>query len=282
LIRLIDSLGAKEDVPPLQVFITTHSPVALRELKGEQLWVSRVDPNTHDLRQVGSDDAIQSTIRIFPEAFLAPTVIVCEGASEVGLIRGLDQYRVTSGEQSFAAQGVALIDCGGGSADRPFQRATAFQSLGYRTAIVRDDDTKPSADVQTGYTNNGGHSISWREGRALEDELFASLSDSAVEELLQRAIDLHGEDLIDSHIKSTSDNKYQLQTVKGQSLIAGFDAAVRIMLGKASRRKKAGWFKSVTWMEGVAKDIVGPDLPNADEEFKQLIDSIFTWIQHAG
>src|SRR5690606_14535143 len=41
IIRLIGSLGAKETPPPLQVFMTTHSPVALRELSGNQLFVAR-------------------------------------------------------------------------------------------------------------------------------------------------------------------------------------------------------------------------------------------------
>ena len=35
IIRLLDSLGAKEASPSLQVFMTTHSPVALRELEAE-------------------------------------------------------------------------------------------------------------------------------------------------------------------------------------------------------------------------------------------------------
>jgi predicted ATP-binding protein involved in virulence len=34
LARLLDSLGAKDAAPPLQVFMTSHSPVAIRELSG--------------------------------------------------------------------------------------------------------------------------------------------------------------------------------------------------------------------------------------------------------
>ena len=37
IIRLLDSLGAKDTNPSLQVFMTTHSPVALRELRGDRL-----------------------------------------------------------------------------------------------------------------------------------------------------------------------------------------------------------------------------------------------------
>lgn len=41
IIRLLGSLGAKETHSPLQVFMTTHSPVVLRELSGDQLFVAR-------------------------------------------------------------------------------------------------------------------------------------------------------------------------------------------------------------------------------------------------
>ncbi|MDB5824867.1 MAG: ATP-dependent endonuclease [Herminiimonas sp.] len=41
LMRLLDSLGAKDATQPLQVFMTTHSPVTLRELAGNQLFVVR-------------------------------------------------------------------------------------------------------------------------------------------------------------------------------------------------------------------------------------------------
>ena len=41
LLRFLDSMGAKDTKQPLQVFIITHSPVALRELSGDQLYVVR-------------------------------------------------------------------------------------------------------------------------------------------------------------------------------------------------------------------------------------------------
>ena len=85
---------------------------------------------------------------MYPDAFLAPNVILCEGASEVGLVRGLDQYRTANGHDAITAQGTALVDCGGGDADRPFERATAFHALRYRAAVVGDDDKKPTAAVE--------------------------------------------------------------------------------------------------------------------------------------
>lgn len=282
IIRLLGSLGAKETPPPLQVFVTTHSPVALQELAGNQLFVTRPGADKHDVLTVGTANEIQSTIRKYPDAFLAPSVVVCEGASEVGLVRGLDQYRAANGYDAITAQGTALLDCGGGDADMPFKRASAFRALGYRAAVVRDDDKKPTAGVEAAFIANGGTVVAWREGRALEDELFLSLTDDAVDKLIDRAIELHGEELVNEHIKSASQNGKDLNAIRMEALIEGVTTESRQILGRAARSKKAGWFKSVTWMEAVARDVVGPDLESAEVGFRALVEKAFAWTNNAG
>jgi predicted ATPase len=282
IIRLLSSLGAKDASPPLQVFMTTHSPVALRELSGDQLFVTRNGPEKHHIQKAGTTDDIQSTLRLYPDAFLAPNVILCEGASEVGLIRGLDQYRTENGRDSITACGTALVDCGGGDADRPFKRAASFRALGYRAAVVRDDDRKPTAASEAAFIADGGKVVSWRAGRALEDELFLSLTDSAVGKLLERAVELHGEDLINDQIKAASQNARDLSTIRTEALIDGVSPESRAFLGKAARTKKAGWFKSVTWMEAASRDIVAPDLASADCGFRELVERIFALPDDAG
>ncbi|MHB1328713.1 MAG: ATP-dependent nuclease [Gemmatimonadales bacterium] len=282
LIRFLGSLGAKETSPPLQIFMTTHSPVALRELSGNQLFVVRGTVQRHDIRVVGTADGIQSTIRRYPDAFLAPKVVVCEGASEVGLIRGLDQYRAARGGGSVSAQGTALVDCGGGDADKTFERAEAFRLLGYKVAIVRDDDKKPTAAVEAAFLASGGTVVAWRDGRALEDELFLSLTDDGVSKLLDRAIELHGEGLVDDHIKSASQNTMDLDGILTESLVDGIAPESRAVLGKAARGKTARWFKSVTRMEDAARDIVGPDIANAEPGFRERVRRLFLWASDAG
>lgn len=281
IIRFVDSLGAKELKPPLQVFMTTHSPIALRELAGSQLFVTRPMIDAHEVMIVGTDDDVQGTIRSFPDAFLASSVIICEGGTEVGLIRGLDQCRTANGQVSIIALGTALADSGGGDADRALRRAAAFRSLGYRAAVVRDDDKKPSADAERAFVANGGMVVAWRDGRTLEDELFLSLSDVSVCKLLDRAAELHGEKLIDEHVKSASQNARDLRAIRAEAVTTGISLESRQFLGKAAKSKRAGWFKTVTCMEEVARDIVGPDLANADAGFRTLIDQLFSWTTNA-
>ena len=81
IIRFLHSLGTKETKAPIQAFMTTHSPVALCELSGNQLFVVRRRDDGHKAFMAGADNEVQSTLRLFPDAFLAGTVIVCEGAS---------------------------------------------------------------------------------------------------------------------------------------------------------------------------------------------------------
>ncbi|MBN8925664.1 MAG: ATP-dependent endonuclease [Rhodospirillales bacterium 69-11] len=274
IIRLIASLGAKEKNPPLQVFATTHSPVAVRELAASQLHVVRKQGDHHEVIPVGAAaDDVQGTIRRFPEAFLASSVIVCEGASEVGLLRGLDLYLVRQGKsdyQSLAAKGVALVDAGGVS--QLYDRVNAFVALGFRALALRDDDKQPPADVEQAFLHGGGTVVMWRSGRALEDELFQSLPDDAVLALIDRGIELHGEKLIDDHLRSASGGKLSLSD-RGALLLP----ANRPVVGKAARSNK-GWFKTVSWMEDVAADIIGPHLIAADEGFQERVLDVFRWM----
>ena len=82
IIGFLGSLGAREKVPPLQVFATTHSPVAVRELSAAHLHVVRTgEDGPLVLPAFDHAEQVQGTMRVYPEAFLGRKVIVCEGAS---------------------------------------------------------------------------------------------------------------------------------------------------------------------------------------------------------
>lgn len=281
IVRFLGSLDAKKSNSPLQVFMTTHSPVALRELSGNQLLITRPGSTKHQLLAAGVSDPIQKALRLYPDAFLAKTIIACEGASEVGFVRGIDLHRTGKGGIAIAAQGVALVDCGGGSSDNPFERAKAFLSLGYRVAVFRDNDKEPTKGVESEFSDNGGRVFTWEKGNALEDALFMSMSDEAVGKLLDRAVQIHGSELIDEHIKSASGNTLDLAGIRVEGLADGYSVATRQCLSKAAQFKRKGWFKSVTWMEDVANDIVAPNLAGAKSGFIAIVDAIFEWCGNA-
>ncbi|WP_460044417.1 ATP-dependent nuclease [Pseudomonas sp. S2_H01] len=281
LVRFMDSLGAKEAQPPLQVFLTTHSPVALRELSGDQLFIVRALNGAHHVRQAGVTDAIQSTLRADPEAFLAKRIIVCEGASEVGLMRGLDQFWCSEGRPSFLATGGAYVNVNGGSPDNCYVRGKALLSLGYQVFVIVDADKEVTPEVQNAFLQAGGQSATWGQGRCLEVELFQSLSDQAIDALLTKALEVREPELVLAHIREKSAGALTLEVIQSTRPALPYPPTVRSVLGVASSVRRNGWYKSVTTYEYIAKHIIGPDLANAHPGFRAIIDRVRDWIHAA-
>jgi predicted ATPase len=281
LARLLDSLGAKDDGESLQTFMTSHSPVALRELTADQVFVVRAHLDRHRVRRVGAVDDIQGMLRKNAEAFLAKSIVVCEGASEVGFGRGLDNYWSSKGHISFFALGGAYVDTGGSDPDRCFEQGSALLKIGYRVLVLADADKPPTADVVQAFHNSGGASVTWRQGRALEDELFHSLSDVGIDALLNKAIDNLGRDLVDDHIKSKSGGQVDLSDIELERIFDAYTDETKTLLAISSKTKGNGWFKSITGFQEVANDIVGPHLAEADTDFQVLINNFQNWIHAA-
>jgi hypothetical protein len=261
--------------------MTSHSPVAVRELSGDHVCVVRAHAGQHYVLKVGIADDVQSTLRADPEAFLAKSVVVCEGASEVGLARGLDQFWVGQGRPSFFALGGAYVDVGGSNPDRCFTRGTALLRLGYRVLVFVDADKPPTPDVVAAYQALGGQTLTWRAGRTLEDELFRSLGDGAIDALLEKAIEVVGRDLVEAHIASKSNGQRTLNAVELDRLLEGHSDATKELLGTASRIRGAGWFKSLSTYQEVAMNIVGPNLATAEAGFQAIVEQLCAWTHAA-
>lgn len=277
LMRFLDSLGAKDAAVPLQVFMTTHSPVALRELSGSQLFVVRTYAGRHYVLRAGSTDEVQSTLRADPEVFLSKSIIVCEGASEVGFARGFDQMWTGLGATSFLAHGGSYANAGGGSPDNSLRRGAALCRLGYRVLVFVDADKPATADVMEAFLAAGGQVLTWRPGLTLEDELFRSLSENALDALLAKAEEVVGADLMSDHIRSKSNGAATLESIRIDRLVFGYPPATRELLGTASRIRNSGWFKSLTIYQEIAKNIIGPDLANAEPGFKAISDQLWNF-----
>jgi hypothetical protein len=56
-------------------------------------------------------------------------------------------------------------------------------------------------------------------------------------------------------------------------------AETRTALGTAARTRRAGWFKSVSTMEAISREIVAPNLLAANAGFREIIDRAFEWMR---
>ena len=285
IIKFLDSLGAKEDraKAPLQVFMTTHSPTVLRELSKEQLYILRHDDDKHHCIYFGEKDDVQGTIRRFPEAFLGSAILVCEGASEVGFIRGLDQYRSkTTNSPSIHALGVCLVDAGG--VDNIYKRALPLINAGYRVAVLRDDDKSPDKDAEESFIDKGGRIFSWQEGHSIEDAIFLSVSDGEIFKIVDYAIKIHGDKLIEDHFQTVSQNKFSIADCeKIFSQGEGTDEEwvdAKEWISAASKTKSTPWFKNVSAMEYIGRKIIAPNLSESAPIFYQTITEFFSWAEN--
>lgn len=271
IIQFLNALGAKDSEPSLQVFMTSHSPVVVRELGLAPLTISRRGSHGPELKRAGDHPELQGTARLFPEAFLAKSVLVCEGATEVGYVRGIDQWQADRGHPSLHAAGTCLISGGG---DEMLKRASAFLALGYRTALLRDDDKRPDP-VEEASFKSSGKVFKWQEGQKIEVEIFASIPTDAAIALLDLALEDLEEHVLDAQLSSASGNKVSIASIRAEALLGELRPLSRKALGEASGRK-AGWFKSVGAMERAAREIIGPNLPRG-EPFKRMTAQIRQW-----
>jgi predicted ATPase len=275
IIQFLNALGAKDFEPSLQVFMTSHSPVVVRELGLTPLTIARRGSHGPDLKRAGDHTELQGTARLFPEAFLAKSVLVCEGATEVGFVRGIDQWCADRGKPSFHAAGTCLVSGGG---DEMLKRASAFAALGYRTALLRDDDKRPDPAEEAMFELSG-EVFKWQEGRKIEEEIFASVSSGAAIALLDLALEDMEQQVLDAQLSSASGNKVSIASIREEALAGELSPISREALGKASGRK-SGWFKTVGAMERAAREIIGPNLV-AGKPFRLTTAQIRRWTLNA-
>lgn len=277
--KLLNELGSKDTPSTQQVFITTHSPYVLRELQASQLHVVRklhqtTDPDlSHRIYSLGWGDVQQATLRVCAEAFLSKAVIVCEGKTEIGLVRGIDLYRHDVSSPTILEKGVYCADGGG---DSMFQRAQVFRSLGYPTSIFKDSD-KADDHAQQAFdmADIDVPIYEWGNGNATEDALFLSCPGSQIRELLDLAVLRKGRESVDAHIKAVSSNTASLDECYNN-----FQEQHRVYLAKAANKKS--WFKDIEPAEFIARNIISPHYKEFDSALTTTLDSLFQWAQKQG
>jgi hypothetical protein len=296
IVRLLHMVGSKEPQVSRQVFMTTHSPVVLRELAASQLFVVRPpaaeverpapdgpgvaedagaevpeqqQPEHHTVVLAGTDEAAQATLRACAEAFLSPAVLICEGKTEVGLIRGIDLHNSDMGQTSMTALGVYPGDGGG---DNTFQRALAFARLGYRTAIFRDADKAPAAADLTAATTHRIPIFEWEAGNATENQIFTAVPTDCIRQLLNIAVGRCGSAAVDAHIQNVSERRFTFAQCN-----EAFHDDMRMVMGAAA--KKYDWYKDIDPAEKIGRAIIGPNLARCDASLSGVLGRIRIWIE---
>ncbi|WPC68000.1 AAA family ATPase [Rhodoferax ferrireducens] len=248
--------------PVGQVFMTTHSDVALAEAGGENLHVVSIErPGRAAMVMVpASPEAIRPLLRFTPRALFARRILVCEGYTEVGMLLGLrEHWPSRHGNKPIEQQGAAITDGNGAQASA---MAMALTELGFHTAIYRDSDDPLTADQIAKLALYGIPVFEYGSGLNTEQAMFSAASNDQVQELLEYARSERGEDFVNNNI-ATKINE-NIDTVKEMfnfwDVVMDLDGAqlreaiAEVAAGKGAKDKKdkKPWFKDQRIGRGLA------------------------------
>lgn len=261
-----------------QYFLTTHSPIVLRELTVKELYIVH---NTGGLVQIISaakegleEHQMQGKIRSSTEAFLAKKVVVCEGATEVGFLRGFDDLQVAKMKDPFSFHGVALVDAGGGSKVKAL--AKAFKSLCYDVSVLADSDAEDQfsrADEEE-LVKLGIPVQVWSDKLSLEERAFQDLPWGCVLTSVKLAQDELG---FAAHDQVRSKCQGRLEKDIG-SWVDSPD--LRTAIGVAAKR--SGWFKRTTdadlWFKAISPAF--HDATFSKTNLALVLEKLWAWAEH--
>jgi hypothetical protein len=263
-----------------QYFLTTHSPVVLRELTVDDLHIVHSRNGKTEIIAANKPaiaDSIQGKIRLGAEAFLAPKITVCEGATEAGFLRGLDNYWVSKAKNSFAYQGVALFDANGASKIKEI--AEGLKELSYDVSVLADSDEPGQfSDADADYLRLKGVAvIVWDGALSIEGRVFADLPWAGVMAAFEAACAIRGSrDQVLDNVKSQYgpgfDRNYRAWTDVPQ---------LRAALGKAA--KASEWFKRQSraqeWAAAICAYLDDAAIRNTD--LVRKLNAMRDWIDRA-
>lgn len=261
-----------------QVVMTSHSSVAIEELSAGELAVVKNRGGLIEAQHVSKE--LQPTVRAASEALLSPSVIVCEGKTEVGLCRAWDKEVWQAAEKPPLARiGVYPIDGGGSSAP---QRALDLADLGYRVALFIDSD-KPLPKSQGAALRKADVAIiQWADSTNTEQRVCRDLPLAGLQRLVDLAIE---ERSSEQSIRQSVLARLQQEVdpPEGVNLAEWVESGVdeqeiRQAISGAATVAKKEWFKRIDLGETLGEVISSFLDKIADTDLHAKISMIEEWV----
>lgn len=248
-----------------QIFVTTHSRDVLVELAAKNLYLMRQNANV----LVAFDDSFQGCLRKTPEAFFAKKIILCEGATEVGICRALNSFRVEKGEDSNSVLGIRIVD---GTGSNFVNYCKSFINAGFKVCIVCDSDDPGINSKKEELIAMGAKIVDCENGNSIEKQVISDLPWYGVRELMDYRIGQYDE----ISVKDAVSHSF------GSPLQVGWEAQdsidLRMAISQAAINKE--WFKRIDHGTKLGEicmkyinDMTGKPLKNEFDNLMKWIDN---------
>jgi len=257
-----------------QIFITTHSRDAIIELGSKPLLFLLKDKKTDDIKTRSfslNNENLQKTIRACPEAFFAKKIILCEGATEVGVCRAMDKWRKQNLKEQMSFKDCAYID---GTGNTIVQRVDEINNVGIKTALFCDSDLTTINEKKIQWKIDGVSIFDCENMLCLEQQVFKDLSWGGVKSLLQYAENMNSDSF------ATAFSGYMSNPVESwidtKDLRHKIIAAFKTKSDGSSGKK---WFKAIHHGEALGEIVFKHfDEIEDDTRLKTILTSLSDWV----
>lgn len=255
------------------VITTTHSPTVIVELPAQNHGVVRSVAGKTVVGPVSGD--LQGTLRKAPEALLGKKVLVCEGKTELGLCRALEQVWIVGRDVPLSHVGTVLLEGDGSGAPLT---AKHLASLGYDVALLSDSDRPINPDPAS-LKILGVQVFQWAGTVSIEERIALDLPLQELKQMIQLAIDIVSSDIavIDAICSRLGSNRATIGNDIDSWLTNGIsEDKIREGIGKAAKARD--WFKRIDSGEQLGK-VIAPSLPSIQSsDFAEKLTSLGNWV----
>ncbi len=199
-------------------------------------------------------------------------IIVCEGATEIGICRALNNNRQSLKKINLACLGIGLVDGGG---ENMIERTKGFNSLGYASCLLCDSDVVNINTSKEELRELGISVFDCDNGNSIEQQLFADLSWEQIIQLVDYRLPIDGFD--NQSVFQSVYSQQQNTPEFSEDWYKTENKELRSALGSVS--KKNGWYKRIDHGEIIGK-IIFDDFNNldVDKKTKQMFEQLSSWI----
>lgn len=249
-----------------QIFFTTHSQNVIEELESSNIII--ISNEGGECSSTKCTNEFQDIVRACPEAMYAQKVIVCEGKTELGICRTIDNHRIKKGLASLTELGVVYAL---GEGDNFTIRAKKLFQLNKDVCVFCDSDKDGELNPSKETIKKIGISIfDCMSGNSIEQQFFKDLPWEGVRSLVSYAIDEKGSNNIKQVVQSKLGKRLPNDWLDNDS------SDIREALGLASKDK---WYKRIDHGEFLGSIFFKYLSDMEDAPLKIQLENLSKWVE---
>ncbi len=212
-----------------QIFISTHSRDVLVELGATNVYIYK--KGSKNLNEISP--SINGCLRSNPESFFAKKIIICEGATEVGICRAINEYRINRGQLNLSYLGICIAD---GEGTNFVNYCLGYLELGYDVCIFCDSDDEVINKAKDNLRDKGATIVDCEAKKSIEQQIFDDIPSETTQLLVEYIIDEKGEETLKANLTN-------ILKILPQEWKSDCSPSMRDALGKCSKNK--GFYKRI-------------------------------------